>query len=250
MALIHHIIPFSCVDGPGNRLVIFFQGCNFRCTYCHNPETINICNHCGICVETCPSGALTVEDGSVQWEKSSCIDCNACQRACPRLSSPKVRDFSVDDLMIEIKKAEPFIQGITVSGGECTLQIPFLTALFRRVKAETALTCLVDTNGGVSLKGESEFLDLADGFMLDVKHIDDVVHRELTGASNVTTLKNLDLLLAMNKLVEVRTVILPDLDMAETVKTITAITNGQCEYVQNPYRPHGVRPEGLERHGF
>lgn len=38
MALINKIIPFSCVDGPGNRMVIFFQGCNFKCLYCHNPE--------------------------------------------------------------------------------------------------------------------------------------------------------------------------------------------------------------------
>jgi pyruvate-formate lyase-activating enzyme len=38
---INKIINFSCVDGPGNRLVVFFQGCNFNCIYCHNPETID-----------------------------------------------------------------------------------------------------------------------------------------------------------------------------------------------------------------
>jgi pyruvate formate lyase activating enzyme len=37
---INKIIDSSVVDGPGNRTVIFFQGCNFNCTYCHNPETI------------------------------------------------------------------------------------------------------------------------------------------------------------------------------------------------------------------
>lgn len=30
----------SCVDGEGLRSVIFFSGCNFRCPFCHNPETL------------------------------------------------------------------------------------------------------------------------------------------------------------------------------------------------------------------
>ena len=38
-AVINRIIPFSSVDGPGNRTAIFLQGCNINCKYCHNPET-------------------------------------------------------------------------------------------------------------------------------------------------------------------------------------------------------------------
>lgn len=41
-AVIRRIIPFSSVDGPGNRTAIFLQGCNLNCKYCHNPETIAV----------------------------------------------------------------------------------------------------------------------------------------------------------------------------------------------------------------
>lgn len=37
---LHRIIPFSNVEGRGNRTSVFLQGCKLNCLYCHNPETI------------------------------------------------------------------------------------------------------------------------------------------------------------------------------------------------------------------
>ncbi|MGV6987499.1 4Fe-4S cluster-binding domain-containing protein [Testudinibacter sp. P80/BLE/0925] len=37
---LQRIIPFSNVEGSGNRISIFLQGCKLNCLYCHNPETI------------------------------------------------------------------------------------------------------------------------------------------------------------------------------------------------------------------
>lgn len=44
MGFLHSFTTGSTVDGPGIRLVGWTSGCQFRCLYCHNPDTWNMTN--------------------------------------------------------------------------------------------------------------------------------------------------------------------------------------------------------------
>jgi pyruvate formate lyase activating enzyme len=44
MGFLHSFTTGSAVDGPGIRLVVWTAGCQWRCLYCHNPDTWNMMN--------------------------------------------------------------------------------------------------------------------------------------------------------------------------------------------------------------
>lgn len=246
-APVNRIVPFSSVDGPGNRTAVFLQGCNFNCRYCHNPETIRVCTHCGACVSVCPVGALRIEDGEMRYDWAKCKMCDACIHVCPHSSCPRIRNLSDEECMHEIEKQIPFIRGVTVSGGECTLHRDFLVALSRRVRAH-GLGFLLDSNGNYDFSADGELLNAVDGVMLDVKAWDAENHLRLTGADNALVKRNLDFLATAGKLEEVRTVVAPDwMNPEETVEAVSrrlvSLGAANTRYKIIRYRPMGVRSE-------
>lgn len=246
-APVNRIVPFSSVDGPGNRTAVFLQGCNFNCRYCHNPETIRVCTHCGACVSVCPVGALRIEDGEVRYDWAKCKMCDACIHVCPHSSCPRIRNLSDEECMHEIEKQIPFIRGVTVSGGECTLHRDFLVALSRRVRAH-GLGFLLDSNGNCDFSADGELLNAVDGVMLDVKAWDAENHLRLTEADNALVKRNLDFLATAGKLEEVRTVVAPDwMNPEETVEAVSrrlvSLGAANTRYKIIRYRPMGVRSE-------
>ena len=241
-APINRILRSSIVDGPGNRVVIFVQGCNYNCIYCHNPETINLCCSCGSCVPQCLTGALDFRNGKINWHSELCLMCDACIKTCSYSSSPRVRDLSASDIMRELKTVIPFVRGITVSGGECTLYPQFLCELFDYAH-EKSLTCFLDSNGSCDFKKLPELLDRTDGIMLDVKAVSD--YESISGVHDICVLDKAVFLAERRKLWEVRTTIIPNwMDAFEVVhKTCEAIAavDNQVRYKLIKYRPMGVR---------
>ena len=244
-APVNRIIPFSNVDGPGNRTAIFFQGCPFNCMFCHNPETISECISCGLCVEKCPEHALSVDEkGSVVWDPGACVQCDTCIHVCPHDASPRVRSMTVEDVLQEIRRTAPYINGITVSGGECTLQNEFLIDLFTEVR-KMGKTCLLDSNGSFDFEKDPRILAVSDGVMLDVKAVEKAWSDRLISYPNEIVLRNLDYLKRVGRLEEVRTVIFParDAENEQTVRYVAEKIGDECPYKIIRYRPFGVREQ-------
>ena len=223
--LITDIIEFSAVDGPGNRFVVFTQGCNLDCVACHNPYTINPCIDCGDCVVSCPSGALSLDlAGKVLWDANTCTGGDTCIAVCEYDSTPKARTLAVADVLERLRPAAPFLSGVTVSGGEATQQAGFVRALFAAIKSDPSLarlTCFVDTNGDAD-QATWDLLDpVLDAAMVDLKCFDDAIHRRMTGSGNERILASIRLLAARGKLHEVRLLLIPGVNDADDLLAAT-----------------------------
>lgn len=244
-ATVNKIIRFSSVDGPGNRTAVFLQGCGFDCRYCHNPETIHTCIHCGECVKYCRPGALSIVDGRVWYDIAKCVLCDKCFHHCPHGASPRTREMTPEQVMEEVRKNMPFVRGVTVSGGECTRWRNFLVEFLTLAK-QAGLGTLLDSNGSYDFSKDSELMTVTDGVMLDIKAWDVEEHKRITGQENAAVLQNLRWLAEHGKLPEVRTVIVPELfDCEQTVRNVSALLqetgNLNTRYKVICYRPMGVR---------
>jgi pyruvate formate lyase activating enzyme len=155
----------------------------------------------------------------------------------------------MDDIMERIGKNRDFIRGITCSGGECTIQKDFLTALFERVRA-LGLSTLLDSNGSLDFSNEPGLMAVTDGVILDVKAVDPSAHHKLTGVGNQTVLKNLIFLARQKKLAEISVVAAEEgfFRSFETVDKTSRLLSrfakeGGFDFRIIAFRPFGVRPK-------
>lgn len=214
---------FAVHDGDGIRTTVFLKGCPLKCVWCHNPESISPkhqlsfysgkCMLCGECVKVCPNGAHRIENGIHTLDRTKCTVCGKCAEYC--LSSALKREgieMTVDEVIKTVLEDKMFYEtsggGMTISGGEPTMQAGFTLSLLKAAKAESLNTAL-DTCGFASKEIYAELLPYVDTFLYDIKHITAEGHLKCTGQRNERIIDNLRFLSDAGTVIEIRTPLVP-----------------------------------------
>jgi pyruvate-formate lyase-activating enzyme len=207
--LVADVVPSSVVDGPGNRYVVFLQGCGFNCLACHNPHTIS--RH---------------PVGEARWAEVDELVADLAEVA-PFLSGVTVSGG-------EATGQWEFVRDLFVA--------------VRAAPATAGLTTLVDSNGDAPVRVWDALAPVTDGVMVDLKAMDPDVHRWLTSRDNSSVLRSVEHLAAIGKLDEVRVLVIPTVnDGADALARTAAFLAGVDPDVRVTllaFRHDGARPAG------
>jgi pyruvate formate lyase activating enzyme len=215
---------FSLNDGSGIRTTVFFKGCNMRCLWCHNPETLSFdpslmyykskCIGCLHCIKVCPKGALSVNEKGIAVDRTVCAKCGICTRACyPQALVLCGRLASVDTILTEVEQDRAYYNnsngGITLSGGEVLCQAEFAEAIIDACKTKD-IPVTLETNLGHPFKKIENILKKVSYIFADIKLIDSEEHKKWVGVDNGSLLENIQRLSNIGVPFTIRTPLIPN----------------------------------------
>lgn len=153
------------------------------------------------------SHGIRIENGK-RIGTENCVLCRACEDACMSGALKFAgEEYTVEQLVKIADRDMDYYSssggGVTVSGGEPLLQYEFVGELFAELK-RTGISTALDTAGNVEFERFAHVLPNTDLVLLDLKIMDEELHRQYTGVSNKQILKNAKALLESGKRIHIR----------------------------------------------
>ena len=227
--IVHSLESFGSADGPGVRYLVFLNGCNLRCKYCHNPDT---------------------------WAKKD-VQLLTADEILEK--AVRYRNYWGDKGGITVSGGEPLLQMEFMND---------LFAKAKKLKINTCIDTAGEpfTREEPFFSKFQELMKVTDLVMLDIKHIDDEQHKILTGQTNKNILDMAEYLSETGKPVWIRHVLVPErsdkdeylhrlhdfietLDNVEKVEVLPYHTLGVYKWKELgiPYQLEGIDPPSQER---
>lgn len=169
---IHSMESFGSADGPGVRFLVFLQGCNMRCKYCHNPDTWKTSGGQELSAQEVLNKAIRYK---AYWKNNGGITVSGGEALLQI-------DFILE--LFKLAKAQNINTCLDTSGSAFSLEEPFFSKF-------------------------QELVKVTDLFLLDIKNIDDAEHKNLTGRSNENILALAKFLSDNDKKMWIRHVLVP-----------------------------------------
>jgi pyruvate formate lyase activating enzyme len=183
------------------------KGCPLNCWWCHNPESRLFAKE---------ASTRHVKLGNKVYDQPEITG----EWMTPEMLCSKV----LSDLIFYDESSG----GVTFSGGEPLLQLPFLKESLRLLK-ENGVHTTVDTCGYAPERDLREILEMTDLFLYDLKLMDDSEHQNFCGVSNQLILSNLSFLLVNRKSMVIRFPVIPGIN--DSMENVNAMIRFLAPYM-------------------